>query len=306
MGMKYKTFRNIVLAIGLTVILLAGYGLSLILKSRQEAENAKRRAAEAERRLHERDHPAPQPTNAGPATDPPVAPGGATAPAGAGLSPLQRATLERALAGISGDKLKDGVPGHAPAKVNLYADGGAPGQVNRLKIDLDGNGKWDEKWTFEVPGQSARVKRQVASQDDEQYDREYLLVDGAWKPTGGTDVVEAPPPPAALPEGAKAGDEPLRAMDQRLLEKIRAGISGAKEKDPWPQSWKVNLYSDTKDGVVNRAKVDLDRDEKSDEKWTIEREGGELKVKRQVSSGDDDTLYDKEFRLDGDRWRLKR
>jgi hypothetical protein len=55
---------------------------------------------------------------------------------------------------------------------------------------------------------------------------------------------------------------------------------------------------------VNRLKVDLDRDEKWDEKWTFASDGGTDGVKRQVAPNDDEA-YTEEYRLDGERWRRK-
>ncbi len=52
---------------------------------------------------------------------------------------------------------------------------------------------------------------------------------------------------------------------------------------------------------MNRLKVDLDRDERWDESWTIEPDGADLKVKRQVSPTDDGT-YTVELRLQHGRW----
>ena len=60
-------------------------------------------------------------------------------------------------------------------KVNLYQDAGKK-SVNRLKIDLDGDGKWDEKWTIE----DDQVKRQVAPADDERYTEEWRLRGDVW------------------------------------------------------------------------------------------------------------------------------
>ncbi len=72
-------------------------------------------------------------------------------------------------AGISGAKAKD-VFRNAPYKVNLYEEQGQ-GSVNRAKIDLNRNGKWDEKWDWTPSG---TVKREVAPNDDEQYTDKYV------------------------------------------------------------------------------------------------------------------------------------
>lgn len=49
---------------------------------------------------------------------------------------------------------------------------------NRLKIDLDGDKKYDEKWNFRDDGTVARF---VAPDDDENYTVEYRLTKDVWK-----------------------------------------------------------------------------------------------------------------------------
>ena len=68
----------------------------------------------------------------------------------------------------TGDKLKDALPREA-FKVNLYADNGSA-TWNRLKIDLDRDEKWDEKWDLE---NAQPVKRHVSTRDNEVYDQEF-------------------------------------------------------------------------------------------------------------------------------------
>lgn len=135
-------------------------------------------------------------------------------------------------------------------------------------------------------------------------------------------VVQAPPVaapeprPAALPAAPTAaaaspasaplaaGEIPLRPMDREILARAVQPIPGDKVKDAIPgRSYKVNLYQDSGETRVNRLKVDLDRDEKWDEKWTFP--SGKDEVKRQVSPADDDTTYTEEYRLRGDAWVRK-
>jgi hypothetical protein len=73
------------------------------------------------------------------------------------------------------DKVKDAFPGES-FKVNVYRDDNGPNWT-RLKIDLDRDGKDDEKWELK-DGQPA--KRRVATRDDEQYDREYRWRSAQW------------------------------------------------------------------------------------------------------------------------------
>jgi hypothetical protein len=106
-------------------------------------------------------------------------------------------------------------------------------------------------------------------------------------------------PPAAAPPAY----EGLGAMEKQILARFAEGMEDDKVKDAFKgERYKVNLYRDP-DGKL-RAKVDLDRDEKWDEKWTFERVQGQDKVKRQISSRDDET-YDQELRLDAGKWVKK-
>jgi hypothetical protein len=92
-------------------------------------------------------------------------------------------------------------------------------------------------------------------------------------------------------------------MEKQILARFAEGMEDDKVKDAFKgERYKVNLSRDP-DGKL-RAKVDLDRDEKWDEKWTFERVQGQDKVKRQISSRDDET-YDQELRLDAGKWVKK-
>ena len=79
---------------------------------------------------------------------------------------------------MNGNRIKDAFPASAH-KVNIYKDEGFA-QANRLKIDLNRNGKDDEKWTIEGVGADMKVKRQLSPNDDGNYSEEYRLVGGAW------------------------------------------------------------------------------------------------------------------------------
>lgn len=76
---------------------------------------------------------------------------------------------------IGTDKLKDVTTGRA-FKVNVYQDAGES-TVNRLKIDLDRDDKWDEKITFKPD----EISRDVAPADDEKYTEHYVW-NGTWVP----------------------------------------------------------------------------------------------------------------------------
>lgn len=229
--------------------------------------------------------------------------------------PILAAILERIEQPMSGSKVKDAFKGKA-FKVNLYGSGG---KVERLKLDRDRDNSWDEKWSLETPGQLEGLKRQISTADDNtQYDRELFYRGGVFRPKGD----KAAPPssgggdPAPVqpvePDESTGGDiapavgglEPHQA---KLIERVQTGIGGPgkKLKDFFKSGPKINIYHDAGEPIPNRAKVDLDRDGKWDEKWNFERTPDGLKVKRQVSTGDDDSFYDKDYRLREGKWVLK-
>lgn len=92
-----------------------------------------------------------------------------------GARPVDQDILNFLTQPASGDKVKDAFPGKT-YKVSFYQD--TPGQGwNRAKIDLNRNGKWDEKITIE---NGRMTKRQIATNDDENYDVEYRWRGGQW------------------------------------------------------------------------------------------------------------------------------
>ncbi len=163
-------------------------------------------------------------------------------------------------------KQKDAFRGSGP-KVNLYEDNGDQ-QYDRVKVDLQRDGTWDESWTFKQ---------------------------GRWEKAGGALVwngaafvspaaaAAAAAPSAAAPAAAApaasapvASSDPLVALAQRMLSE-RA--TGPKLKDALRgRGPKVNLYDDNGDGRWDRAKVDHERDETWDEKWTLKDGRLERKV----------------------------
>lgn len=118
-----------------------------------------------------------------------------------------------------------------------------------------------------------------------------------------------PQAPAAQTPPAQTPAEPvegaLRPMDRDILALLARPMSGDKIKDAFPsRSYKVNVYKDEGYASANRLKIDLDRDEQDDEKWTIEGSGSEMTVKRQVSPRDDGN-YPLEYRLLHGAWAKK-
>jgi hypothetical protein len=195
-----------------------------------------------------------------------------------------------ALVDGTGEK-KDALPS-AAYKVHLYQDAGQP-KINRLKIDLDRNGKWDEKWTRD----GETWKRHVAPKDDEVYTVEVFLRGGRWVGDAASAPSPSPLPAAGSPSTGVVG---IRPGDQKVLERLKRPL-GSKGKDAVPESgWKVNLYQDAGKPAVNRLKIDVDGDGKWDEKWTIDGED----VKREVAPADDEK-YTEEWRLRGGSWVRK-
>lgn len=121
----------------------------------------------------------------------------------------------------------------------------------------------------------------------------------------GAEAPATAPPAAENALADPADPDALRPMDEEILARVDQNISGDKAKDAVRgRPWKVNLYRDAGQAGVNRLKVDLNRNEKWDEKWTISSEGGVRAVKRQVAPADDES-YTVEYRLEGKRWVRK-
>lgn len=111
----------------------------------------------------------------------------------------------------------------------------------------------------------------------------------------------APAAPALKKADAPGGGEALRPLDDEVLRLAGQRMTTDKVKDAVPgRPYKINLY--VEGGRVVRAKVDLNRNEKWDEKWSFDIEGGTPVVKRQVSPSDDDSSYPLKYRLAGKAW----
>lgn len=169
--MKYRTFRNLVLLGGVTVLAGLGATCVLLVRSIPSSQTAARASTSAA-------------YNSGGAT------GGAQVPVGAstggGVAPAaqyeggQRREDQLILNFLARtpattNKVQDAFP-RERFKVNFYRDDSGPNWT-RLKIDTDRDGKDDEKWELQN-GQPA--KRRVATRDDEQYDREYRWRNSQW------------------------------------------------------------------------------------------------------------------------------
>lgn len=114
-----------------------------------------------------------QPQSTAPQTETPTAATTPPVPQPAGRA-VDREVMAYLGKSISGDKIKDATKGR-PYKVNLYQDAGNA-TVNRAKIDLDRDEKFDEKWTFDGPN----ISRKVAPADDENYTETYVWGGSDW------------------------------------------------------------------------------------------------------------------------------
>lgn len=169
--MKFKTFRGLIIG----VALVGGIGLwaasCAFCTKRAPDDNGARAPQDVPTAM-----PSP-PTAVTAATATPTV--AASAPAGgsdrATLRAMDREVLARIAGPVPGGKIKDLFPGR-PYKVSIYKDAGHA-KANRVKIDLDRNGKWDEKWTLEDDG---KIKRKVAPRDDENYTLEFRLRGDTW------------------------------------------------------------------------------------------------------------------------------
>ena len=169
--MKFKTFRGLVIA---GVIVVGGGGLYLATRGSKK----KPRPAPVVSQSPQPSATAQPTATPSPSSDPGAGPGEP-------LRFMDEAILNRVAQGISGDKAKDAVP-KQPWKVNLYKDAGQPA-VNRLKVDLDSDDKWDEKWTFETPGEregGVRADRMADDRDRARVDvrHEPRLADQGGEP----------------------------------------------------------------------------------------------------------------------------
>ncbi|MCB9679089.1 MAG: hypothetical protein H6737_28565 [Alphaproteobacteria bacterium] len=184
---------------------------------------------------------------------------------------------------LGADKLKDAVPG--PYKINAYQDAGSA-SVNRLKIDLDRDEKWDEKWTFE-PGV---VTREIAPDDDEVYAKTLRWNGVSWE---GEGEAAEPAAPDEAHTAAKGRPVDTIAMAYRGRDIKSDKLKDASKSTPF----KVNVYQDAGHATANRVKLDLDRDDKWDEKWTFDGDD----VLREVAPADDE-VYTETYGWDGSGW----
>jgi hypothetical protein len=115
----------------------------------------------------------------------------------------------------------------------------------------------------------------------------------AQRPAPGRPSPAQPEPASAKPSGPSE-----RAVDRVIMQYAGKSLGSDKLKDVSKgQPFKVNLYQDAGKATMNRAKIDLDRDDKDDEKWTFDG----TKITRQVAPKDDEN-YSEKYVWNGEGW----
>jgi hypothetical protein len=135
----------------------------------------------------------------------------------------------------------------------------------------------------------------------------YLIFMPAPRPEAPAPVIavadEAPvgaapsPTPTPTATAAPTGSG-MRPEDDAALQYLGRDIGSDKLKDVSKgRSFKVNVYQDAGNTTANRVKIDLDRDDKWDEKIDFKPDG----VIRQVAPNDDEK-YTETYRLVDGAW----
>jgi len=107
-----------------------------------------------------------------------------------------------------------------------------------------------------------------------------------------------PPTPRPIPVQMTSAAAPARPWDAVVLGYQGQDIGSDQRKDVSKgRSYKVNVYQDAGHDTANRAQVDIDRDDKWDEKWTFPDDG----VTRQVAPKDDED-YTESWTWTGREW----
>ncbi len=295
--MKYKTFRNLVMvgAIGLAGVSVWQIGSCMNERAAAEKAQTEQRNAYLEQiRQNQASQPAVPPSHL--AADP-MSPSSQPIPSLGGGRVEGHDSPEAYLVATLGkpattDKLKD-VTNGAGSKINVYNEGGT---WARAKVDHDRDEKWDESWHVD----SGAVVRRIAPNDDEQYTRELRNFGGVWAEIGGaaaTPTTDPTPTPTPTPPSDSKITNP-RDCDSEMLRLIASAAVEEKIKDATKgKPYKINLYSDDK-VRWNRAKIDLDRDDKFDEKWDFKE--GDV-IERQVAPADDEQ-YTESYVLTAGAW----
>lgn len=106
---------------------------------------------------------------------------------------------------------------------------------------------------------------------------------------------------APVPVEIAAKPSSLRDVDKELMSWVGKNLGSEKIKDAAKgRAWKINLYQDVGTRAMGRAKIDLDRDDKWDEKWTFDGNN----ISRKVAPNDDEE-YSQEFDWNGSNWTAR-
>ena len=118
------------------------------------------------------------------------------------------------------------------------------------------------------------------------------------EPPPTTTPPEVPTKPVEEVKPATTSDLEARAWDQEVLSWRTRSISSDKQKDVSKgKSYKINVYKDAGSSTVNRAKVDVNRNDKWEEKYTFEGE----KITLQRAPADDEK-YTEKYHWNGSGW----
>ena len=160
---------------------------------------------------------------------------------------LYRVAIHKAsLPADASGKGKDVLGKASSWKLNLYDDD-RDGTWDRAKLDTNRDNVDDEKWN---------------------------LKNGRWEKNGGQMVWSGDQwisvSKQANEIGKSSNPKLARYREAFKIANSKADRSG-KGKDVLGRRspWKLNLYDDNRDGVWDRAKLDTNRDEVDDEKWTF-------------------------------------
>jgi guanyl-specific ribonuclease Sa len=297
-AVKYRTFRNVVAMVMFLALGGTCYGCYAWWHKSLAEEEIQRLAHEAERQKDAARVTAAQlaaATSTSTATNATAASTSTQHAASwlsaSGLREVDTAALQ-ALQRPVVAKIKDATKGK-PYKINVYADDGA--RFNRLKIDLDRDEKDDESWTIFADG---HIERKVSTSDNGTMDASFRLEQSGWVDMSAAPTPKSAPTSTATTAAGAAGG--LRAVDNDVLALVAKTPVADKVKDATRgKPYKVNLYSDDKK-VYNRAKIDLDRDDKWDESWTWKGS----QIERQVSPSDNEQ-FTEVWILSAGAWRKK-
>jgi hypothetical protein len=169
--MKYKTFRNLMVGGAIGLVVTCSWAINRAIVRQQDMAPTSGFEVAGSKPIGD-----PQPVR------PDVLPAVPTpSQAPTAIQPVQAVQAAQAIEAPSSeylkrilgspaqrDKLTD-VLGASQPKVNVYA---GEGKWIRAKVDLDRDGKWDEKWDVVERG----IKQRISTRDDDStYDREFIF-----------------------------------------------------------------------------------------------------------------------------------